>query len=122
MSADIFSTPIITVDTVHVDDVVVVGVAGELDMASAEELELAIRRELLARPKGLVIDLLGVRFCGSAGLHVLILARQETQSVRTRLRLVVAGAEVVRPLEISGLAQLFRIHRSVSEALASLAA
>ncbi|MET0235648.1 MAG: STAS domain-containing protein [Kibdelosporangium sp.] len=112
-----FRTPIVAVQVSRADDVVVVHVAGEVDMSSVEPLETAIRAGLRDHPTGLVVNMTDVSFCGSSGLRILLEARELAESTGTSLSLVARGPAVLRTLEISGLSELFRIHSSVSEAL-----
>jgi anti-sigma B factor antagonist len=114
--------PIISVTTTHQDDVAVVCVAGEVDMSSVEPFETAVRSQLTAGPRGLVMDLVGVTFCGSSGLRILVEARVRAETTRTALCLVADGPAVLRTLEVSGLTPLFRVHTSVPDALTALAA
>ena len=99
------------------DDIPVVHVAGEVDIHNTESLQLCLARELAEHPKGLVVDLLDVRFLGSAGLHVLLEARDQAAF---ELHLVAFGSPVPRVLQISGLNQLFRVHPAVPDALDAL--
>ena len=115
-------TPIITVTTSRNGDVVVIHVAGEVDMSSVGPFANAVRAELATQPAGLVIDLLDVRFCGSSCLRVLVQARHRTQSTGTGLCVVARSATVLRPLEIAGLAELFHVHESIPEAVMELSA
>ncbi|MEV4313744.1 STAS domain-containing protein [Actinocrispum sp. NPDC049592] len=123
MTINTFATPsIISVRTSHQAQIAVVHVAGEVDMSSVEPLESAVRHELTARPPGLVMDLLNVVFWGSSGLRVLIQARDQAESASTRLRVVATAPAVLRPLELSGLAELFDVRGSVSAAVRDLVA
>src|SRR5689334_374851 len=110
MSINTFvNRPILSVTTSHQARIAVVHVAGEVDMSSVEPLESAVRHELTARPPGLVMDLLDVVFWGSSGLRVLIQAREQAEPASTRLRVVATAPAVLRPLELSGLAELFDV-------------
>lgn len=100
------------------DGVVVVQLAGELDLYNARE----VRETLLAcceeEPGRLVVDLAEVRFVDSTVLGVLIEARSRLAD-RQSFLLASPGAETRRALEISGLDRHFTIHDSVDGALAS---
>ncbi|RSM87918.1 anti-sigma factor antagonist [Kibdelosporangium aridum] len=110
---------IIAVTTSRIGEVAVVHVAGEVDMSSVAPFATAVRRELDTRPTGLVMDLLDVDFCGSAGLNVLVQARNHADSTHTGVHLVATRPAVLRPLEIMGLTQLFAVHLSVSAAVSA---
>lgn len=64
--------------TTHIQpgDPPVLHVRGEIDMATAEAFDLALRGALAADER-LVIDMAGVDFVGAAGLRVLQLAAAE---------------------------------------------
>lgn len=113
---------IITVSTSRIGRIAVVHVAGEVDMSSIAPFAKAVRGELDTRPAGLVMDLMDVGFCGSAGLNVLVQAHNQATATRTRVRLAATSPTVLRPLEIMGLTQLFPVHRSVTAAVTAFAA
>lgn len=118
MSTDAFNQ-IIAVTTSRVGEVAVVHVVGDVDMSSVAPFASAVRRELDTCPTALVMDLLDVGFCGSAGLNVLVQARNHAESTRTGVRLVATRPAVLRPLEIMGLTQLFPVHQSVNAAVSA---
>lgn len=123
MNADNSNHPqVITVTTSHTAEIRIVHVAGEVDMSSVEPMETAVLQELAAQPRGMVIDLLDVNFCGSSGLRVLLQARQQADSAHIGLRVVANAPAVLRVLEISGMTVLFDVRDSVSEAMRELAA
>ncbi|MEV4315686.1 STAS domain-containing protein [Actinocrispum sp. NPDC049592] len=101
-------------------NIVVVQVAGELDMSSVKPLETAVGHQLTTRPKGLVIDMRNVTFCRSSGLRVLLKARESAEDAHIGLRLVAVRPAVLRVLEISGLGSVFDVRESVPEAMKEL--
>jgi anti-anti-sigma factor len=59
------------------EGVVVAGVTGEIDVSNATDLERAIADELDDEATGLVVDLAGLEFMDSSGVHLLFgLARR----------------------------------------------
>ena len=58
---------------------------------------------------GLVIDLSGVQFLGSAGLAVLVETQKSARAREVSLRLIATTRAVTRPLEVTGLIDLFTI-------------
>lgn len=100
----------------HVSNAVILTVAGEIDMTTAPALERAVRQSLAQHPATLVIDLSGAQFFSSAGIAVLVLAHR--QSNATALRVVAADRVVLRPLELTGLADDLDIRATVEAALA----
>jgi anti-sigma B factor antagonist len=104
--------PVAGVD--HSDGVVVVHLAGELDLYNAQTL-LACSAE---KPERLVVDLAAVDFVDSTALGVLVEARSRMAD-RQAFLLAAPGAETRRALEVSGLDRHFTIRTSVEEALTS---
>jgi anti-anti-sigma factor len=87
----------------------VVSVSGEIDMATAPQLERALLAAEQER-NGLVLDLQGVGFLDSTALHVLLRA-SERLNERGRVLHVVCGQGPVRRLfELTVLTATFRIH------------
>lgn len=95
---------------------VVLDVSGEIDLATAPELEESIGAALARNPEVLVIDLSGVAFLASAGMSVLIGASRQA-GAKTRFRLVATGAATLRPMELTGIAAEFSIHETREHAL-----
>jgi len=114
--------PISTVTATREGAIAVVRVVGEIDMSSVEPFDRTVRQELAARPRGLVLDLLGVGFWGSSGIRTLVEARTRAESERIQIRLVATSPIVLRPLEICGLFPLFQVHDTVTEAVHELVA
>ncbi|MFD6160924.1 STAS domain-containing protein [Nocardia sp. NPDC060256] len=99
-----------------VDSAAILTVGGEVDAASAPQLQSGIEDALGAEPALLVVDLSGVRFFGSAGLSVLLFAVEA--AAKDGLR-VVASAQVRRPIEVTGLDGILDVFDSLQDALAS---
>jgi len=74
-----------TVDPVASDpDSIVVGIVGELDLASVDEIELELQTLLKAAPQRLVFDLSGVTFMDSSGIAMLLRAARRVPSIEVR--------------------------------------
>ncbi len=97
--------------------VVVLGVDGEVDALTAGSMNAALD-ELLAEPGDsmLVVDLTDVTFLASSGLAVLIQAAKRAAARGLRLRLVADTRAIRRPLEITGVDQMFDMHTDVESA------
>jgi anti-sigma B factor antagonist len=99
----------VSIDTVTVDDrSAVVVLDGELDLWSAPQLKRTLYDLLAADRMRLVLDLAGVRFMDSTALGVLVGIDRRLRSDQ-RLALAQAGPEVLRVLELTGVASSFRI-------------
>lgn len=100
-------------------DTVLVRITGEVDMATGEIMAHRLTEVLAEAVEVLMVDLTGVTFFGSTGLSVLLQVHEQSQRQRVDLRIVADQRLVVRPMEIGGLAGVFRIHPSVPDALAA---
>ncbi|GAA0261625.1 hypothetical protein GCM10010492_73340 [Saccharothrix mutabilis subsp. mutabilis] len=102
------------------DGVVVLRVSGELDTSSADELAKPLQETLVEGLRAVVVDLLEVRFLGSAGLEALVTGSKRAAGLGVPLVLVAAGRAVLRPIEATGLSSVFTIVDSEEEALAKV--
>ncbi len=102
----------------HGSDATVVHVVGEIDTLTAPVLRAQLDEHLSVVPL-LVLDLSEVTFLGSAGLAVLVSAKDAADARGHTLRLVCGSRIVVRALEATGLLTLFDVADGVPEALGS---
>ena len=100
------------------DGVVVVSLAGELDLYNASAVRETLLECCAEEPERLVVDLSGVTFLDSTALGVLIEARTKLANRRGFL-LASPGLETRRALEISGLDRHFTVHESLEQALSA---
>jgi anti-sigma B factor antagonist len=100
---------VITLSTSTEDGVVTVTVVGEVDTFTAPVLRSTLDSQLEQAPRELVIDLSGVQFLGSAGLAVLVETQKSARAKEVSLRLIATTRAVTRPLEVTGLIDLFTI-------------
>ena len=91
------------------DGAVTVSVAGEVDTFTAPTLRSALDSELERQPPELVLDLRGIRFLGSGGLAVLVQTQVSADARGIALRLIATTRPVIRPLEVTGLLDLFTV-------------
>jgi anti-sigma B factor antagonist len=110
----------ISVMTTHAAAVPIVHIAGEIDLATCDWIAEDVFEALATHPPGVVIDLSDVQFIGSAGLALLIEANQRAEQMRADLRLVASHQPVLRPLQVAGLTDLFRLHPSISAAVTAV--
>lgn len=109
-TADAPFDDVITLSTsTDADGGVTVTVVGEVDTFTAPVLRASLDTQLEQQPSELVIDLCGVQFLGSAGLAVLVETQKSARSRDVGLKLVASTRAVTRPLEVTGLIDLFTI-------------
>ncbi|MFE9426339.1 STAS domain-containing protein [Kitasatospora sp. NPDC006697] len=96
------------------DGTTVLGLTGDLDQDSAEELRRALAEALADSAPRLLVDLTGVGFCDSTGLNVLLRARQGADG---RIELCGLGEQAARLFEVTGAATVFTIHPTPADAL-----
>jgi RNA polymerase sigma-B factor len=90
--------------------VTIVGVLGEMDLATASSLQDQLSRLIATGPQRLVIDVTHVSFLGAAALSVFIDARRASARRGTTLQLRVPNRPaMLRPLHLTGLDRLIEI-------------
>lgn len=100
-----------------VDRVVVVAVSGVVDMLTAPRLESAIEAALAQKPAALVVDFTDVDFLASAGMGILVAARDQA-GPDIGFSVVADGPATSRPLKLVGIADIVALYTTVDEALA----
>jgi anti-sigma B factor antagonist len=89
------------VDVQRRDDVAIVQPRGELDLATVETLSAAL--DAVENPDRLVLDLRGLSFMDSTGLHLLVTLHERAQRDGFQLTLVAPAAPMDRAIRVSGL-------------------
>jgi len=104
------------------EDVYVVRVAGEVDMAHEEELRTELRAAVAADSEGIVVDLTECEFIDSTGIRALLLSReaQESEGDRDGLAVAASTEQILRILSVMGVDKVIPIHPTVEEAAAAL--
>jgi len=99
---------------------VVVRFVGEIDLHSVETMRTALAAALAdaTAPHPVVLDLIGVGFLASAGLAELQTAHERAAAQHTPLRIVAVGRSVLRPLEVTGMAEILDIRPDITAAMA----
>jgi anti-anti-sigma factor len=108
------------VDDAGLHDAPGVAVRGEIDINAVEPLEAALEAAIRDSVGAFVIDLSGVDFLDSSGLHVLLRARGLLGREDRALAVVCPFGPVRRVFELSGSSQLFALYPSREEAAAAL--
>ena len=83
---------------------VVLTLAGELDMASAERLQQAIDDEGLRAETSVVLNLKGLQFIDSTGLRVMLRALKRCRARGQDFAITPGSPQVQRLLSITGVA------------------
>ncbi|HKH42517.1 MAG TPA: STAS domain-containing protein [Solirubrobacterales bacterium] len=96
------------VQSVQVADHLCVLVSGELDLASADKLEEAIRVAEKATEGAIVVDLTNLRSMDSMGLNVLLKAHTRSRHDGNRTRFLPSKYDAVRQLvAVTGSSRMF---------------
>jgi len=105
-SIDPSRSDLVTFEVTTADAAVRIEAAGEIDSSSAPALRAELDAALDLAPREVVLDLGGVTFLDSAGLSTLAGAHRRATVEGVRLRVLVSGRAVMRPLQITGLWKL----------------
>jgi anti-sigma B factor antagonist len=87
------------------DGTVVISLAGEVDIASAPELEQAIDRAAASGARLVIVDLRGLEFMDSTGISLLVRAHQSALESEHRFAVTKGSPQVDRLLTLTGLDQ-----------------
>ena len=98
----------------------VLAVAGVVDMLTSPKLDTAISAVLAKNPAAIIVDLSDVDFLASAGMGVLVAARDRA-SQTAGFAVVADGPATSRPLRLVGLADVIGMYSTLDEARAALA-
>ncbi|MGV0735490.1 STAS domain-containing protein [Mycobacterium syngnathidarum] len=108
-----------SVEESRVGHVGVVTVTGTVDMLTAPKLEEAINSAVKSSPAAVVVDLSAVEFLASAGMGVLVAAREQLDDA-ARFAVVADGPATSRPLKLVGITEVVELFATLDEALAAL--
>ncbi|MFE3448802.1 STAS domain-containing protein [Nonomuraea sp. NPDC059194] len=104
----------------HLPGITVVAIAGEIDIATADELETFIREARLHPSDHLVFDLAEMTFIASVGLQVLLDAARFTRRHDGTVQLAALRSEPRRIMEITQVDTQLPVHASVEQAIAAV--
>ena len=102
--------PEFSLETTRIGSNQVVIVKGEIDLASAPEVDKALGK---FSGKEIFLDLRKTEFMDSAGLKVLITQRSRIEESGGVMRLVVGEGPVMRLLELAGVRDAFLIRPTI---------
>lgn len=103
------------IEVVECKRATVVSVSGEVDVATAPELDEKLAT-VAASPR-VVVDLSGVTFLDSSGLGVLIKALKRVKDTGGSLVLVITEPRILKVFTITGLDKVLTIVSTVDAAL-----
>jgi anti-sigma B factor antagonist len=86
--------------------VVTIAVAGEVDLATSDQLDGAIIQAIADADKNVMIELSGLNFCDSTGIRALVHGRRLADSRGVGYRVVGAVGIVRDALEAAGVWQI----------------
>jgi anti-anti-sigma factor len=93
----------------------VLSVAGEVDISTAADLQMAIETAG-TRAFEVWVDLSETTFMDSSGLHAMARARADLADANIRLTLICADGPVLRVIKLTGFDRIFEIRPSRSDA------
>ncbi|MBT2482053.1 STAS domain-containing protein [Streptomyces sp. ISL-94] len=99
--------PSFQVSTALDADVAGLRLVGELDLDGTAQLRAAVAHCFAWRPRCVVLDLWGLRFCDCAGLNVLLEAKTAADRIGTEVRVEGACAQVARLFALTSVDELF---------------
>ena len=97
------------VGNVRAGELRTVAVRGEVDLATAPELESLVGSSLAEAPDGVVLDLARLTFIDSSGLRALVTLAKDAESRGTSLALRNLPHHAQRVLELTGLGDWFEV-------------
>lgn len=97
---------------------VVIGVSGELDLASSPALERELEGGAASQAEVVIVDLRNLEFMDSTGLSVLVRAHQRAVENGQRFGVVRGPQQVQRLLSLTGVADRLNLADSPDELLA----
>ena len=103
------------------DRTAVISVSGVLDMLTSPQLEATISATIGKNPAAVIIDLSDVDFLASAGMGVLVAARDKADGT-VGFAVVASGPATSRPLKLVGLADVVGLYSTLDEARAAVEA
>lgn len=102
-------------------DACVVAVTGEVDLDTAERFNEGLRLAVQGGTGPVVVDLCGVPFMDSTGLHLLLNALRRLTRQRRTMAIACEPIGVRRLFELTRMEDTFDLHESRAEAVAAVA-
>lgn len=96
----------LTVRSERKGDVHIIRLSGELDLATADDVQRELERVEATNADSIVIDLSQLTFMDSTGVRLLVTAHARARADSNRLTLLRGGRAVQRILQLSGVEPL----------------
>jgi anti-sigma B factor antagonist len=106
-----------SVDVRREREAAIVVPAGEVDLASAPELQAGLERAWQSDAELVIIDLRDVQFMDSTGLHVIVNAHQRAQKADRQFGVVDGGEQVHKLLSLTGVFDTLNVGAAPDELL-----
>ncbi|MCB1175884.1 MAG: STAS domain-containing protein [Leptospiraceae bacterium] len=103
----------------HVNDVVIVDIAGDVDIYNSAVLKSSIQEQIAGGARNVLVNMEGVKYIDSSGVGVLIAIMNELNKLEGRIKLVHIYDAVRRVFELTRLTGLFDIYDSEEEAVSA---
>ena len=109
--------PALGIRVIDLGGIPVASLEGEIDIANAAELRDELFATLSNRPPGLIVELSGVTYLDSRGVHVLLELAERMKVRHQHLRLVVPDTSLIkRVLQLTHLDQIVPVDPTVDAA------
>jgi anti-sigma B factor antagonist len=107
----------LTIEEFWTGRMVVVAVAGDLDILTTPQLDRALHSAMRARPSALIVDLTRVDFLASVGMNLLVAAHHKITPT-ARFGVVADGPATSRPMKLIGIDSVIALYQTLDDALA----
>ncbi len=98
--------------------VLIIGITGELDHHSAEDIKEKIDSQLIKSSTGnVVFDFTKMDFMDSSGIGVILGRYKQIQKLNGKMALAGANDQIMKILEMSGLLKLVPVYDKVDSAI-----
>ncbi|WP_159944182.1 MULTISPECIES: STAS domain-containing protein [unclassified Nocardiopsis] len=101
---------------------VIVAIEGELDIATADDLQQHIQSAIKDHGPWLILDLSGLDFMDSSGLNVIINAYRTVRELGGSLALAALNERVTKVVRLVGLHRQVPVHQTVATAVTAMEA
>lgn len=101
---------------------VIVAIEGELDIATAADLQEHIQSAIKDHGPWLILDMAGLEFMDSSGLNVIINAYRTVRDLGGALALAALNERVNKVVRLVGLHRQVPVHQTVATAVTAMEA